>query len=452
MNASLGSSLAQKLAGLPEPVRAKVIAQLRPRELKALRYEWRFWARQSQLPPPGSWQYWLVMAGRGFGKTRVGSEFTIEKAERFPGCRIALVGETVPDVRDVMIRGESGILACSPPWFRPKYIPSKRLLTWPNGSIATTYTAEKPDQLRGPQHHFAWGDELAKWRYADALDQLKFGLRLGENPLALFTTTPRPIPQLKDLLADPLCRTTRGTTYENKANLARPFLSAIIKKYEGTRLGRQELNAELLDDAPGALWKRDKDIEARRWVPTSQQPELPAMVRIVVAIDPSVSSDSEGAETGIVACGLGEDGHGYVLDDKSLEKPTPAEWGGEAVSLYNKLEADRVVGEVNNGGDLVESNVTAISKRVAFKKVHASRGKQARAEPIATLYEKGEVHHVGSFPLLEDQMCQWEPGVSTWSPNRVDALVWALSELMLGPEAEDGLITSVKSIRRRRGR
>lgn len=390
------------------------------------------------------------MAGRGFGKTRVGSEWTIEKAERFPGCRIALVGETVPDVRDVMIRGESGILACSPPWFRPKYIPSKRLVQWPNGSIATTYTAEKPDQLRGPQHHFAWGDEVAKWRYADAFDQLKFGLRLGENPQAVLTTTPRPIPLVKELLADSLCVVTRGTTYENSSNLAKPFLNAIIKKFQGTRLGRQELEAEVLDDAPGALWKRDKDIEAHRWFPTPLQPQLPAFTRVVVAIDPSVSSDSAEAETGIVAAALGEDGFGYVLDDASIVKPTPEQWGREAVSLYNKLEADRVVGEVNNGGDLVESNVASISKRVAFKKVHASRGKQARAEPIASLYEQGRVKHVGSFPLLEDQMCQWEPGVSLWSPNRVDALVWALTELMLGPEAEDGLAFSIKSIRRNR--
>lgn len=450
MNASLGSSLAQQLAGLPEALRAKVVAQLKPKELRALRYEWRFWARQKQLPPEGSWQYWLVMAGRGFGKTRVGSEWTNEKAERYPGCRIALVGETVPDVRDVMVRGESGILACSPPWFRPKYVPSKRLLTWPNGSIATTYTAEKPDQLRGPQHHFAWGDEVAKWRYADAFDQLKFGLRLGENPQAILTTTPRPIPLIKELLADDLCKVTRGTTYENSANLAKPFLSAIIRKFQGTRLGRQELEAEVLDDAPGALWKRDKDIEAHRWFPTPLQPVLPVFMRVVVAIDPSVSSDSAEAETGIVAAGLGEDGLGYVLDDASIVKPTPEQWGREAVSLYNKLEADRIIGEANNGGDLVESNVAAISKRVSFKKVHASRGKQTRAEPIAALYEQGRVRHVGSFPLLEDQMCQWEPGVSLWSPNRVDALVWALTELMLGPEAEDGLAFSIKSIRRNR--
>lgn len=411
-----------------------MIAQLKPKELRALRYEWRFWARQKQLPPEGSWQYWLIMAGRGFGKTRVGSEWTIEKAQCFPGCRIALVGETVPDVRDVMIRGESGILACSPPWFRPKYVPSKRLLTWPNGSIATTYTAEKPDQLRGPQHHFAWGDEIAKWRYADAFDQLKFGLRLGENPLACLTTTPRPIPLLKELLKDPLCRVTKGSTYENSANLAKPFLSAIIKKFKGTRLGRQELDAELLDDAPGALWKRDKDVEAHRWSPDDDDEPLPEMVRIVVAVDPSVSSDSDEAETGIVAAGLGTDGIGYVLADGSLPKPKPLEWGRAAVQLYNLHDADRIIGEVNNGGDLVEANITAVSKRVAFKKVHASRGKQARAEPIAALYEQGRVRHVGTFALLEDQMCQWEPGVSLWSPNRVDALVWALTELMLGGE------------------
>lgn len=411
-----------------------MIRQLKPKELRALRYEWRFWARQKQLPPEGSWQYWLVMAGRGFGKTRIGAEWVIDKAQRNAGCRIALVGETVPDVRDVMIRGESGILACSPPWFKPKYVPSKRLLLWPNGSQAATYTAEKPGQLRGPQHHFAWGDELAKWRYSDAFDQLKFGLRLGTDPQAVLTTTPRPIPLLKELLADELCRVTKGSTYENAANLAKPFLHAIIRKFQGTRLGRQELEAELLDDAPGALWKRDKDIEAHRWSPDDNDDPLPEMVRIVVAIDPSVSSDSAEAETGIVAAGLGTDGIGYVLADGSLIKPKPLEWGRAAVQLYNLHDADRVIGEVNNGGDLVEANVAAVSKRVAFKKVHASRGKQARAEPIAALYEQGRVRHVGTFALLEDQMCQWEPGVSLWSPNRVDALVWALTELMLGGE------------------
>lgn len=438
-------SLRDQLAQLPEAELRAVIGRLKPKQLRALQHDWRWWARPKQLPPAGSWQWWLILAGRGFGKTRVGAAWVNEKAEQNPGCRIALVGETVPDVRDVMIRGESGLIAKAAPWCKPKYTPSRRIVEWPNGSIATTYTAEKPDQLRGPQHHFAWGDEVAKWRYEDALDQLKFGLRLGEAPQGILTTTPKPVPLIKALLAEEGkgLVLTRGSTYENKANLAPSFLSAIIKKFEGTRLGRQELLAEVLDDAPGALWKREQLEKLRR---TDVKPS--DMVRIVVAIDPSVSSDSEEAETGIIVAGLGQDGFGYVFEDGSLERPTPKQWGDQAVTLYNKFEADRIIGEANNGGDLVEANVTAASKRVAFLKVHAARGKQARAEPIASLYEQGRVFHVGSFPTLEDQLCQWEPGVSLWSPNRVDALVWALTELMLGPEVENGVAFSIKSIRR----
>jgi len=365
------------------------------------------------------------MAGRGYGKTRIGAEWVIDQVQNYGRRRIALVAETVSDARDVMVEGESGILAYSPPWFKPIYEPSKRRLTWPNGARATTYTAEKPDQLRGPQHDAAWVDELAKWQFAkEAWDQLLFGLRSGNNPRAVITTTPRPIPLIKELIGDPLCRTTRGSTRENEANLARQFLEAILKKYQGTRLGRQELEAEILDDAPGSLWKRERLERLREAKP-------PGFVRIVVAIDPSVSSDSAEAETGIVAAGLGTDGLGYVLADASLERPTPEQWGSESIATYRKLKADRIIGEANNGGDLVEANIRAVDKNVSFKKVHAARGKQARAEPISSLYEQGRIKHVGMFPLLEDQMCQWEPGVSTWSPNRVDALVWALTELML---------------------
>ena len=366
-----------------------------------------------------------MLAGRGFGKSRTGAEWINEQVAKNGARRIALVAETVADARDVMVEGESGIIACSPPWFKAKYQPTRRRVEWPNGATATTFTAEEPDQLRGPQHDCAWADELAKWRLAqETWDQLLFGLRIGMNPRAIITTTPRPIKIITDLVADPLCRVTRGATDENAGNLAPQFLSAILKKYRGTRLGRQELDAEILDDAPGALWKRTP-IELQR---VSSHPEL---VRIVVAIDPSVSADSDEAETGIVAAGRGTDGHGYVLADETLARPTPEQWGKQAVGLYTKLEANRIVGEVNNGGDLVEANVRAISKSVPFKQVRASRGKQVRAEPVSALYEQGRVHHVGMFPLLEDQMCQWEPGVSTWSPNRVDALVWALTELMI---------------------
>lgn len=337
------------------------------------------------------------------------------------------MARTAGDVRDVIVEGESGILAISPPWFRPEYQPSKRRLVWPNGAIATTYSADEPNSLRGPQHDAAWCDELAAWQYPDAWDQLQFGLRLGHDPQCVVTTTPRPTPIIKSLIADTTTAVTTGSTYENKANLARAFVDQIVKKYEGTRLGRQELYAEILDDAPGALWKRGQ-IEADR----IRLEELPDLVRIVIAIDPSVSSESAEAATGIVAVGLGVDGHGYLLQDGSLLKPTPQEWGKQAVKLYNDHEADRIIGEVNNGGDLVESNVRTIDPKVSFRSVRASRGKEIRAEPIAALDEQHRIHHVGCWPELEDELCQWEPGVSKNSPNRLDAYVWGFTELMLG--------------------
>lgn len=438
------SSLAERIASLPKVEQDAFVRSLTADEAALLEYNWAgFWARPKQLPPPGDWRFWLILAGRGFGKTRCGAEWVIDQVTNQGARRVALVASTAGDARDVMVEGESGILACSPPWFRPVWKPSNRRLEWPNGAIATTFTAEEPELLRGPQHEIAWADELAKWRYAEAWDQLLFGLRLGTNPRAVITTTPKPTPLIKELAADPLCAVTRGSTFENKGNLAPQFLDALLKKYAGTRLGRQELEAEILDDAPGALWKRVEMIDELR---ASAAPELQ---RIVVAIDPSVSADSANAETGIVVAGRGRDGHAYVLADGSLEQPTPAQWGTQALGLYTSHKADRIVGEVNNGGDLVEANVKAAARGdgsrppipYSFKKVHASRGKAIRAEPVAALYEQKLVHHVGFLPKLEDQMCQWEPGVSTWSPNRVDALVWALTEIMGSPEPKQRELT-----------
>lgn len=335
------------------------------------------------------------------------------------------MARTAGDVRDVIVEGESGILAISPPWFRPDYQPSKRRLVWPNGAIATTYSADEPNSLRGPQHDFAWCDELAAWKYPDAWDQLQFGLRLGHDPRCIVTTTPRPTPIIKALIADKTTALTTGSTYENKANLARAFVEQIVKKYEGTRLGRQELHAEILDDAPGALWKRAQVDDLRVGAE-----DLPPLVRIVVAIDPSVSADAADAATGIVVCALGDDGHGYAITDGSLEKPTPEQWARQAVKLYNDHDADRIIAEVNNGGDLVEANVRTVDPRVSYKAVRATRGKEIRAEPIAALVEQGRIHHVGYMPELEDELCQWEPGDP--SPNRLDAYVWGFTELMLG--------------------
>lgn len=334
---------------------------------------------------------------------------------------MALVGRTAADVRDVMVEGPSGILSVCPPWARPKYFPSKRRLVWPSGAIATTYTADKPDQLRGPQHDAAWGDEVAAWRYDDAYDQLMFGLRQGNNPQAVFTTTPRPTKLVKALLSGPDTIVVTGSTYDNAANLAPQFIDRIIQRYEGTRLGRQEIYAAILDDNPGALWNRAL-LEKHR------VRKMPELTRIVVAIDPSASSKDGAAEAGIVVAGLGTDEHAYVISDDSL-RGTPAEWAGAGVTAYHTWKADRVVAEVNNGGEMVEHTLRTVDATVSYRAVRASRGKQPRAEPISALYEQGKVHHVGMFAELEDQMCEWVPGET--SPDRMDALVWGLTELML---------------------
>lgn len=330
-----------------------------------------------------------------------------------------------------MVEGESGILACSPPWFRPKYEPSRRRLTWPNGAIATTYSAEEPKALRGPQHDKAWGDEPGSWPYPDTWDQLQFGLRLGDDPRSILTTTPRPVKLIRDILKDPSTVVTRGTSYENRGNLAPQFYSRIITRYEGTRLGRQELLAEMLDDNPNALWQRAQIDNLR-----IRKEEMPELSRIVVAIDPSVhdgkkDDGDQRAEAGIIAAGIGRvkgEIHGYVLADWTVYG-SPAEWAGAAVQLYHDLKADRIVAETNQGGAMVEGTVRAVDKKVSYKGVHASRGKVVRAEPVSALYEKDRVHHVGGFAQLEDELCDWMPGMA--SPNRLDALVWAITELML---------------------
>ena len=411
-----------------------ILADLTEKEAEALLYDWRFWARPNQVPPPGDWRTWLVLAGRGFGKTRTGAEWVREQVEQGQCSRMALVAPTAADARDVMVEGESGILAISPPWFRPLYEPSKRRLTWPNGAIATTYSADEPDRLRGPQHDGAWADELAAWKYSETWDMLMFGLRLGADPRAVVTTTPKPVRLIRELLAAATTVVTRGSTYENADNLAPAFFEKIISKYEGTRLGRQELHAEVLDDVPGALWARKMLDDLRRLA-------APDLVRVVVAVDPAVTSEEGSDETGIVVAGKGADGHGYVLEDLS-GRFSPDAWARRAVDAYQERQADRVIAEVNNGGDLVETIVRTVDARVSYKGVHASRGKQTRAEPVAALYEQGRIHHVGSLEDLEDQMCTWLPGMK--SPDRMDALVWALTELML--DGQEPVPQSVKRL------
>jgi len=443
---SSSASKASYLASLPVIKRREIFDEFTAADLIDLEFAWEFWARKEQLPPDGKWTKWLLLAGRSFGKTRAGAETVRRWAEE--GRRlIALVAPTAADSRKVMVEGPAGILAVSPPWFRPVYHPGNRELIWPNGCQAITYSADEPERLRGPQHDAAWCDELAAWRYPEAWDMLMFGLRLGNHPRVLVTTTPKPIDLLigpgergrfLGLLRDPSCVVTRGSTYDNRANLPENYFLDIVRRYEGTRLGRQELNAEILDDMPGALWSRDI-IENARLGFESPHSDL---TRIVVAIDPAVTSGEDSDETGIIVAGKDAAGHGYILADGSGRYP-PTEWARKAVALYHERHADRIVAEVNNGGDMVEATIRIIEPNASYSAVRASRGKVVRAEPVAALYEQGRIHHVGMFAALEDQMCafttDFDRGASGYSPDRVDALVWALTELLVEPIAGEGI-------------
>jgi phage terminase large subunit-like protein len=395
--------------------------------LEIIKHDWAFNARQSQYLPEGNWQTWLIIAGRGFGKTRTGAETVREWIKKYPIVNI--IGATADDARDIMIEGESGILSVCPDSEKPLYKAGKRQLEWPNGARTLVFTADEPDRLRGKQHFKLWADELAAWRYSDSWHQAMFGLRLGDNPQAVVTTTPRPIKIVRELIKDPNTYVTRGTTYDNRGNLAPSFFSNIIKQYEGTRLGRQELNAEILDDNPNALFKRD-NIDKTRVI------YAPDLIRIVVGVDPSVSNNENSDECGIIICGIDANDHGYVLDDLSLIA-SPDGWARKAVEGYHRRKADRIIGESNNGGDMVEMTIRTIDPLVSYKKVHASRGKAKRAEPIGALYEQERIHHVGNFSKLEDQMCIYDPSDENGdSPDRMDALVWAFTELMLKPKRE----------------
>lgn len=394
----------------------------------------------------GDWSIWLMLAGRGWGKTRTGAEWVRSIATGptpLTGgqySHIAIVGETAADNRDVIVEGPAGILATHPPAFRPKYTPSNRRLSWPNGVIGTLYNATEPDQLRGPQHGAAWLDELAKWRYAqETWDMLQFGLRMGDKPRQAITTTPRPIPIIKQLLKleGEGVYVTRGRTLDNSANLAADFIKQIKRRYEGTRLGRQELDAEILDDVPGALWTRGMLDEARiPRRPDGSMPKLPDMQRIVVAIDPAITAPTDGvvleetAETGIVVAGLGVDGRGYVFEDLTC-RLGPNGWARRAIAGYDLYHADTLVAEVNQGGAMVDSVLRSVRQNIPLQMVRASRGKVTRAEPVAALYAQGRISHIGAFPDLEDQMVLFTPfGIEgDTTADRVDALVWAFTEL-----------------------
>jgi predicted phage terminase large subunit-like protein len=385
-------------------------------------YRWSIQAREKQKLPPGEWVIWAIIAGRGFGKTRTGAETVREWSNHVP--IIHCIGRTSADIRDTMVEGPAGILAVHPEHNRPKYEPSKKRLTWPNGCKAQLFTADEPDVLRGPQCHKLWADELASWKYAqETWDNALMGLRMGLHPQAIVTTTPRPIQILKDIIKDEDNHITSGSTFENKANLSSVFFKKVVSRYEGTRLGRQELYAELLEDIEGALW-------TQKMIEKAHVSKAPDLARIIVAIDPAVTSQKDSDETGIIIAGLGLDGRCYVLEDISGIY-SPHEWARLAIGAYQEHKADRIIGEANNGGDLIEEVIRTLDGSVSYSKVHASRGKVTRAEPVVSLYEQNRVKHVGSLSDLETQMTTWAAKEGEKSPDRVDALVWGVTELML---------------------
>ncbi len=423
-----------------------------------LNYDWRYWGRPNQWLPGtpgaeharGDWLFWLLQCGRGFGKTRTGGETCKEWAED-RNQRILIIGPTIQDIRETMIEGPSGLLSCYPPGRAPTWEPSLHLITFPSGAIGITRSADEPERLRGPQFSKFWFDEPCACQYLDeAWKQIMFGFRVpSEKPIqGVITTTPKPLPVLKALQIDPDCVITRGSSDDNQGNLDRVFLSKVIDPYRGTRIGRQEIEGELLEDTPGALWTQELIDNSR-----IELHNMPPLIRVVVAIDPAVTASETSSETGIGAAGLGpagvcplcgrkSTGCVYVLEDAS-EKNTPGGWARTACKLMLKWDADRIVGEVNNGGDLVERNIRSVLQEIPFRAVRASRGKLLRAEPVAAMYERGRVHHVGkNFQQLELQQTTWVPGAGMNSPDRLDWLVWAVTDLALDPAAQTAIVTA----------
>lgn len=417
----------------------ETLHELAAADLARLCADWQVWARDDQLPPittaaGAPWRVWLILGGRGAGKTRAGAEWIRAKALGLPPVaseparRIALVGETLGDVRHVMVEGVSGLLAVHADHERPLFEPSKMQLTWPNGAIAQIYGGDSPHTLRGPQFDTAWIDELAKWREPDhAFDMLQLALRLGRFPQMVATTTPRPIPLLKRLLDDPTTAVTRARTADNAGNLAPTFVTEMNRRYAGTALARQELDGEIVDTRAGALWRRD-------WIEAHRVAAAPDLKTIVVAVDPPVTATASSDACGIVVAGIGPDNRAYIVSDRTIQGREPSVWARATVAAYKDFMADRIVAEINQGGDLVVSVLRQIDPAAVVQKVRATRGKWLRAEPVAALYAEGRVSHVGGFPLLEDQMCAFgADGLAGGrSPDRLDALVWALTSLMLG--------------------
>ena len=431
------------IASEPHEVQDEFLKGLRGSALLALPFLFEFWALPHQLPPDGEWTSWIILGGRGAGKTRAGAEWVRSMVEgakprdRGRAHRVALIGETIDQAREVMIFGDSGIMACTPPDRMPVWEPSRKRLVWPNGATAQVFSAHDPESLRGPQFDAAWADELAKWKKAEETwTQLQFGLRLGEQPRQVVTTTPRNTPVLRQILENVSTVVTHAPTEANRANLARSFLTEVQARYAGTRLGRQELEGVLLDDAEGALWKTAQ-LEALR---VGDPGELN---RIVVAVDPPVTGHEGSDECGIVVVGARTDGapqhwEAVVLEDATVSGASPTRWAEAAIAAMRRHGAERLVAEVNQGGDLVATVIRQVDPLVAFRGVRASRGKSARAEPVAALYEQGRVKHVRGLGALEDQMCRMTANGFTGrgSPDRLDALVWALHELMIEPAAQ----------------
>lgn len=422
-------SLREHLALLPKRDVDEFFKDYNETDLSLLLDSYEFKARPKQLFPLGDWRTWLILSGRGFGKNFIGSNWVIKQAQvqKYP---IALVGANAADVRDYIVElGESSIVKQSSDWFKPEYQPSKRRLIFPNGVVGITYSADNPDQLRGFNGNSSWVDELAKYQYPNEVwDNLNFALRIGANPKVVITTTPRPIKLIRDLNNDPSVIKTYGSTYENRHNLAASFVEFIYKKYRGTRLGEQELEGKILTDTPGALWDYSI-LEANRVT------KAPEFKQLCIAIDPAITADEDSNETGILVCGIDKDNIGYVVADRSGVYH-PSEWAKIVVDLYEQYHC-AVIAETNQGGDLVTSNVIQYAKSRGYRhfpirKVHASKSKQLRAEPISTLYEQNKIKHIGNFPDLEDQMTTWLPG--NRSPDRIDALVWGFTYLMLKQE------------------
>jgi len=429
----------------------EILSSLTDEQSYALQYDWEFWGRPDQLPPVQWGQagcfIWMIRTGRGWGKSRTATEIFIN-AVRYGGYKYPnLVGATADEVRDVMINGETGILKCAAPDFYPEYIPSLKKLIWPNKVETHIYYGSEPSKGRGPQSDFLWFDEIAKYQFPEeTFDNLMLGLRLGSNPLCIVTSTPRPTRFLMDLeqrtdKQERACTVvTRGRTQDNFKNLSPVFISTIISKYEHTRLGRQELEGEFLSDNPEALWKRS-DIDNNR------VRQIPELTYVVIGVDPSATSKAGSDDTGIIAAGKSKEGHFYILGDYTCHL-TPQGWGEAVLTAYHKHEANMVIGETNQGGEMVQHTLKTIDPKIPFKAVHSSRGKSIRAEPVSALYEQGKVHHFGTFPELEDELCEWTPGAD--SPDRLDALVFALTELEGKTPLENFSLSSIATTRFRR--